>query len=202
MTTGAVANKNTLKYFLRLHLAVFYAIFTRRAAFDLLTKTMLCYSVCSGNYIFITSEILAFIMANETKIIQYDANGAALWISIEMTGLYFVTYTCQLWSADETGEPILSKPIKSGTNKVAGDDFYQVLNDLNPADVLAAYDGRVLDIRFWVKKGTDDNGYRLKATLLQGAAFNTAQALGNVEVTGKNKTQSIKEEFITIQLKK
>lgn len=139
-------------------------------------------------------------MANETKKIEFDSNGGNLWINVEMFGIYYVTYVYQLWSAIATEPPILTNPLKHGSNNIPHDDYYQVINDFTPNQPLAYYDQRTIDVRFWIKKGSEDNGYNLKVTLFQGATFATAVAIDSDSVSGKLDTSSIKEEFITIQL--
>lgn len=134
------------------------------------------------------------------KEIEFKSAGEKLWINIEMKGLYFTTYTYQLWAATSAEPPILTNPIKAGTNESPHDDHYPVVNDFITNEAIAKHDKRVIDVRFWVKKGDDDHGYKLKVTVFQGPIFAGAQPLGEEEVTGKVTALSVKEEFITIRL--
>ncbi len=134
------------------------------------------------------------------KQIRFDPQGERLWINVEMFGIYFITYTYQLWSADKSQPPILTNPIKSGSNANPHDDFYQVINDYNTNEPVDKYIDRTIDVRFWIKQGNDDNGYHLKVTVLQGNQFENAQELDFDEVSGTNGSSSIKQEFLTIQL--
>lgn len=136
------------------------------------------------------------------KQIKFDFSGEKLWLKVEMNGIYFITYTYQLWSAIASGPPILTNPIICGSNENPNDDQYAVLNDFNPADPVAAYENRVVDIRFWIKKGVDDGGYSVKGTLYQGADLVSAKELGSDSVTGTCGTLSIKQEFLTLKLVK
>jgi hypothetical protein len=136
-----------------------------------------------------------------TKPIPFDHNGGPLWISIEMSGLYFVTYIYQLWSADPSTPPILTNPLKVGSNEIPHDDVHPVINDYNSTEQINRYVDRIIDVRFWVKKGDNDDGYTLKVFLLQGQTPGTATLLGSDEVSGMVGASSIKEEFITLQLK-
>jgi hypothetical protein len=134
------------------------------------------------------------------KEIKFNKAGAKLWINIDMLGLYFTTYTYQLWASKASDPPILTNPLKSGTNESPHDDNYCVLNDFVPNEPIANHDQRVIDVRFWVKKVNADDGYTLKVTVLQGATYQTAQPLDHDEVSGKVGSLSVKQEFITIKL--
>lgn len=136
------------------------------------------------------------------KQVQFDHQGDMLWINVEMFGLYFITYTYQLWSASASTPPILTNPLKSGSNDIPHDDFHPVINDYNPTEPVSNYANRTIDVRFWIKYGDNDNdnGYRLRVTVLQGPTFQSAQELDNAEATGTVGSLSIKEEFITIKL--
>lgn len=132
--------------------------------------------------------------------VSFDPQGQELWINIEMTGIYFITYTYQLWSAEANTPPVLTLPVKSGSNEIPHDDFYPVMNDYNPSEPVIKNTDRIVDVRFWVKKGDDDNGYNLRVTVYQGDSFPTANIIGFHEVGGNNGSASLKEEFITIKL--
>ncbi|WP_298739183.1 hypothetical protein [uncultured Chitinophaga sp.] len=134
------------------------------------------------------------------KPVKFNPQGERLWINIEMMGIYFVTYTYQLWSADATVPPVLTNPLRSGSNEIPHDDFFPVVNDFNPTEPVERYVGRTIDVRFWVKKGEDDEGYTLTLTVLQGNAFSTAAVIGGDIVQGKTDGASIKEAFITLKL--
>ncbi len=134
------------------------------------------------------------------KQIGFDPNGGPLWISIDMQGLYFITYTYQLWSADATSLPILTNPIRFGSNEIPHDDNFLVINDFGPTEPVANHRGRIIDVRFWVKKGDDDNGFNLTVTVLQGNSLGEAAVLDSVSIPGQVGELSIKEEIIVIGL--
>jgi hypothetical protein len=132
--------------------------------------------------------------------IEFDHQGEMLWINIEMFGIYFITYTYQLWSSSTTTPPILTNPLKAGSNEIPHDDFHPVINDYNPTEDISNYVDRTIDVRFWIKKGDDDNGYSMKVTVYQGPTFQSAQELGSDKAEGIVGDLSIKEEFVTIKL--
>ena len=134
------------------------------------------------------------------KPIAFNHDGPALWINIEMFGLYFITYTYQLWSANASEPPILTNPLKVGSNEIPHDDAHPVINDYNSTEAISKYVNRTIDVRFWVKKGVADDGYRLRVTVFQGPSIQTAQQLDFAEVMGSVGNSSIKEEFVTIKL--
>lgn len=134
------------------------------------------------------------------KEIAFDHTGGPLWINIVMNGLYFISYTYQLWSADPHDFPILTKPLRVGNNEIPHDDFYQVLNDFRPNDPIARYAGRVIDVRFWVKKVADDEGYNLSVIVMQGNSAGGAVVLDDFKIQSNSGNFSIKEEFITLRL--
>ncbi|MDP2388148.1 MAG: hypothetical protein Q8M29_17370 [Bacteroidota bacterium] len=136
------------------------------------------------------------------KEILFNPYGPPLWINIEMAGVYLITYSYQLWSA-KNGEPaVLTNPLKQGNNIIPHDDHYPVLNDHNPTDILTNYPGRIIDVRFNVKKVEgNDNGYVLKVNILQGLAFETASLLDTDKVEGTVGEAGFKPESILIKLK-
>ena len=135
------------------------------------------------------------------KPIVFNLAGSKLWINIEMRGIYFITYTYQLWSSDPIDNTILTSPLRHGSNQVPNDDHYAVINDFKPNEPIPNYVNRIIDVRFWVKKGPDDNGYNLRVAVLQGNSFQSASIIGHEEVSGNvGSSLSIKEEFITLRL--
>lgn len=133
-------------------------------------------------------------------LVQFDPNGQRLWINIGMLGIHFIVYSYRLWSADAFTPPILTNPNKEGNNDIPHDDFYPVMNDYNPSEPVAKNERRGIDVRFWVKKGDDSTGYRLKVTVKQGDVFQSAVVIGEKEVGADDLTVSLKEEFIAIKL--
>lgn len=140
------------------------------------------------------------------KEIAFDHEGGPLWINIVMEGLFFMTYTYRLWSAKTSELPILTTPTRAGNNERSDDDNYQVLNDFKPNEPVTDYTNRVIDVRFWVKKGEDaeeesEVKYTLKVVVLQGSTFKKAVELRNHIIEKELKDVSLKQEFITIRLK-
>jgi len=78
------------------------------------------------------------------KPVKFDPQGEKLWINIEMYGIYFITYTYQLWSADAAAPPILTNLIKTGSNEIPHDDFFPVVNDYNVTEPLEKNADRTL----------------------------------------------------------
>lgn len=134
------------------------------------------------------------------KEVEFNPTGEKLWINIEMKGLYFQTYTYQLWSATVSEPPILTNPIRSGTNESPHDDFFEVKNDHLPQDPLINYNNRVIDVRFWIKKVNADNGYNVSVNVYQGASIDSGEKIGSETISGNSGGSSIKEEFITVKL--
>jgi len=135
------------------------------------------------------------------KEIAFDHNGQMLWINVEMKGLYFISYTYQLWSATSDTPPILTNPMKQGNNLIPHDDFHPVINDYNPTEIISRYVNRTIDVRFWIKKiNATDDGYNLIVSVHQGSSFGTSKELGSQKVSGKVKNLSVKEEFVIIKL--
>ena len=132
--------------------------------------------------------------------IKFDPDGGPLWIVIEMQGLYIITYTYQLWSATVAEPPILTVPIRVGSNQIPHPDRYPVVNDFNPTEPVSAHDGRIIDVRFWVKKADSDDGYNLIVTVKQGPVFESAVVLDDDSEKGNVGSLSVKEEFVTIKL--
>lgn len=131
------------------------------------------------------------------KEITFNAHGQRLFLNIEMLGLYFITYTYQLWAATASEPAIVTNPIRQGSNESPHDDLYEVRSDYAPDEPVARNHERVIDVRFWVKAVGEDNGYRLRATIYQGD--NGETELGSDEISG-TVDGSIKEEFIAIKL--
>lgn len=132
------------------------------------------------------------------KEVHFNPNGGKLYINVVMKGLYFITYTYQLWGATTNEPPIVTNPLRSGTNENPHDDSYEVCNDYTPVEPVSKNDKRVIDVRFWVKKVEADNGYNLSVEVFQGG-INAADIIGSDSVSG-TVSGSIKEEFITIRL--
>lgn len=139
-------------------------------------------------------------MPDLIRPIVFDPQGEKLWINVDMFGIYFITYTYQLWSSDASTPPVLTNPVKSGSNEVPHDDFYPVVNDYHPSEHVSKNEGRVIDVGFWITKGDDDNGYTLRVTVLQGNNYETATPIGSHEVSGKNDGQTTKKEFVPVKL--
>jgi hypothetical protein len=135
------------------------------------------------------------------KTVNYNPEGERLWVNIEMKGLYFVSYTYQLWSSSITEPPILTSPLKNGNNESPHDDYYPIVNDYNPTEPLSQYHNRALEIRLLVKKVDGDNGYRLRAVVYQGNDYETATELGFDEVEG-TLNGGVKIESLLLKLKK
>ncbi|HWV67685.1 hypothetical protein [Chitinophaga sp.] len=139
------------------------------------------------------------------KKVSYDPNGGKLWIRIEMTGIYFITYIYQMWAATADELPILTKPLRQNSNELPQPDHYLVQNDYKPGEPLISFNKRVLDISFRVRKYKDDNGYKLKVSVLQGDDFDTAKVIGSDQV-GAGTTATLgtdvtgKTEDILLQL--
>ncbi|GAB4029728.1 hypothetical protein [Spirosoma jeollabukense] len=134
------------------------------------------------------------------KEINFNPADGALWVTINMEGLYSVTYTYQLWSANPNEPPILTNPLRAGSNEIPHLDAFQVINDFNVDEPIASFNDRIIDVRFWVKKKVDDDGYNLIVTVLQGNTLNGATGLGDVVISGQVGSQSLKEEFVLIRL--
>ncbi|MGZ5248094.1 MAG: hypothetical protein ACXWV5_13420 [Flavitalea sp.] len=135
------------------------------------------------------------------KEIPFDHNGQMLWIDVEMNGLYFISYTYQLWSSTSDTPPILTHPTKQGNNLIPHDDFHPVINDYNPTEIISRYVNRVIDVRFWIKKTEEtDDGYNLIVSVFQGSSFGSSTKIGSQKVSGKVKALSVKEEFVIIKL--
>jgi hypothetical protein len=141
------------------------------------------------------------LTASTMKIVKYNSNGGRLWIDIEMYGLYFISYTYQLWSASVTEPPVLTNPLKNGNNSSPHDDYFPVINDYNPTEPLSQYDNRGAEVRLWIKKVNDDNGYHLKAVIYQGNDYDTAIELGSDELNGTLNGLSVKMESLLLKLK-
>lgn len=139
------------------------------------------------------------------KKVAYDPNGGKIWIRIEMTGIYFITYIYQMWAATADELPILTKPLRQNSNELPQPDYYLVQNDYKPGEPLINFDKRVLDISFRVRKYQDDNGYKLGVSVLQGDDFNTAKVIGSGQV-GYGATTTLgtdvtgKQEDVLLQL--
>jgi hypothetical protein len=136
------------------------------------------------------------------KTIKYHPNGGRLWINIEMKGLYYVSYTFQMWSASTTEPPILTNPLKNGNNDSPHDDYYPIVNDYNTTEPLSQYHKRTLEIRLLIKKVKGDDGYHLRAVVYQGNDFESAEELGYDEVEDSLNGAGIKIESLVLKLKK
>ena len=116
--------------------------------------------------------------------VNFDANGAKLWVRIDTLGLYAISYTYTLLASDDapaTDPGVLIEPIVQGDNSDGvGKYYYPVVNDFKPGEPLVNYDGRYILVYFFVKKISDDSGFQLNVTLLQGDDAMTAVRLGNV----------------------
>jgi hypothetical protein len=136
------------------------------------------------------------------KTVTFIPANGKLWIAIEMTGVYFITYVYQMWAATANEPPILTNPLKQGNNLNPHDDHYPVINDYNQTEPLINFDKRILDIKFWIKVvDGNDNGYNLKVTVLQGNDFETATEIGNDAITnGTVGAIGLKQEAISFQL--
>jgi hypothetical protein len=132
------------------------------------------------------------------KEVYFNPNGGKLYINVIMEGLYFITYTYQLWGATTNEPPIVTNPLRSGTNENPHDDSFEVRNDYAPVESISKNDRRVIDVRFWVKKVEADNAYNLSVVVYQGG-MNEENIIGVDAVSG-NTNGSIKEEFVTIRL--
>lgn len=135
------------------------------------------------------------------KEVMFNPNGSKLNINIEMLGLYFVTYTYQLWASTTVEPPIVTNPIRSGSNESPHDDHYVVQSDYVANEPVERNHERVIDVRFWVKKVEDDNGYNLRVIIYQGD-IKPANEIGRDEISGTVGSNSIKQEFISVKLKK
>ena len=133
------------------------------------------------------------------KEIEFNPDGGKIVINIEMLGLYFITYTYQLWAATIAEPPIVTNPPRSGSNENPLDDNFDIRSDYVPNEPPARNHNRVIDVRFWIKKVSDDHGYNLKVIVYQGA-ISPGNEIGADEIPG-TVGGSIKEEFITIKLK-
>ena len=79
------------------------------------------------------------------------------------------------------------------------------MNDFNPTQPISEYINRVIDVRFLIKKGDDDNGYTLNVVVLQGNTYETAVERGRDSIPSENppaklEATSIKQEFSAIKL--
>ncbi len=155
--------------------------------------------VINFKYLFLCPNL--YIM----KKVAYDPNGGKLWIRIDMTGIYFITYIYQMWAATADEHPILTKPLRQNSNELPQPDYYLIQNDYKPGEPLINFDKRVLDISFRVRKYEDDNGYKLRVSVLQGDDFNTAKVIGSSQI-GYGTTATLgtdvtgKQEDILLQL--
>ena len=133
------------------------------------------------------------------KEVHFNPDGGKIAINIEMLGLYFITYTYQLWAATIAEPPIVTNPPRAGSNENPHDDRFDIKSDYFPNEPVARNHDRVIDVRFWVKKVSDDHGYNLKVIVYQGV-ISPENEIGADEIPG-TVGGSIKEEFITIKLK-
>ncbi len=129
-----------------------------------------------------------------------------------MQGLYFITYTYQLWSADASEPPILTNPLLSGNNQQPHDDHYPIQNSYTPDEPLQKFNDRLVDVQFEVRAMGNDDGYHLAVTIKQGDSYDKAvvceapQAIpvpqpGTAPAPAKvGSTYGSKSEYITISL--
>jgi hypothetical protein len=136
------------------------------------------------------------------KDVQFDPNGEKLWVEFDMKGLYGITYVYQLLDKDK--KTPLSSPLKTGNNIQLDDDFYEIKNDLNPNQPLSDYEDRQVNVSFLIVQVKDDFGYKVKATIFQGATFKTAVELDFAESPDSSKVGSdgIEEQIIKLNLVK
>ena len=115
-------------------------------------------------------------------VIQYDPNGSPLWVEIDTLGLYAISYSYSLLAGDAepaTTPRILTNPAVAGDNSDGvGKYYFPVVNNYQPGEALANYSGRSVVVNFHVQKLVNDDGFTLKATLLQGVNAHTATSLG------------------------
>ena len=132
------------------------------------------------------------------KKITFNPRGEKIMIKIEMHGVYFITYTYQLWASTASEPAIVSNPLRQGSNETPHDDIYQVRSDFVPTEPVAMNHARIIDLRFCIIRLSNDPGYRIRATVYQGEV-DSGHVLGSAEVSG-TVSGSVKEEFITLRL--
>lgn len=140
----------------------------------------------------------------------FDANGSNLWAEMDMKGIYRIIYEYDLWSK-EAGKPvILTKDSFRGSNEDDHHpDFTEVRNEYVPAEPLSDFDGYEVAVSFKIiKKGDNDEGYRVGIVIKQGPLYESAQVIGSCytpadknESTRLGEAVSVKEEYLVITLK-
>jgi DNA/RNA endonuclease YhcR with UshA esterase domain len=146
----------------------------------------------------------------------FDPTGEKLWVVVKMTGLYYVTYTYQLWGSSQDDYPVLTKQPKANSNQVSVDDYYQLVNEYNSGEVLPKFHERVVKISLDVIKTKDDFGYIMSVFIFQakevvilqimkdmytpGYVFPVAP-LSTDERNGKTGGKTLKEEKYYFMLK-
>jgi len=106
------------------------------------------------------------------KEASFDPTGDKLWLIVTMKGLYFMPYTYVLLGTGTDDPAVLSNPMRTNNNTVSIDDFYQIINDFNPAEDLSRYHERVVRVSMDIVKMDDDFGYDVSIGIWQTNAAN------------------------------
>ncbi len=121
------------------------------------------------------------------QTVNFDAAGQPLWVAVTMRGLYNITYNITLLENSNSPSPIkiLTEPVIAGNND--GNDarvVHPLVNVYNPGEALDAYDGRYVQIDFFITILEGDNGYNITIDVLQGSDKATAVNLGVTSFNG------------------
>ncbi|RYY41673.1 MAG: hypothetical protein EOO08_00670 [Chitinophagaceae bacterium] len=146
----------------------------------------------------------------------FNPAGSPLWVTVDMRGMYYMTYTYRLWGVQADPHAVLTNPVKANNNKVSIDDYYRIENNYVQNEPLSAHDGRVVNIDLDVIKVQDDPGYTVTAaiwqadgdeitSIMQAIAQGTPppfQPLGTETQTGKldgNASASLRYWFVLLK---
>ncbi|RYY84158.1 MAG: hypothetical protein EOO15_19975 [Chitinophagaceae bacterium] len=116
---------------------------------------------------------------------SFNPAGSPLWVTVDMRGMYYMTYTYRLWGVQSDPHAVLTNPVKANNNKVAIDDYYKIENNYVQNEPLASHDGRVVNVDLDVIKVQDDPGYNVTVAIWQADSDEIIEimqsiALGNV----------------------
>lgn len=103
------------------------------------------------------------------KDASFNPAGSKLWITLKMTGLYYMPYSYLLWGTADDSPAVLTNPIRHNNNQMVIDDYYNISNDYKPGEALEKYHRRVVQVSLDVIKMDSDDGYELTVNIWQCA---------------------------------